>query len=654
MTSAPRPDPFDGPGEARRLARGIDWSATSVGPPEVWPETLRSVVSVSMASPTPMALWAGEDFTLIHNDAYAEVLGGKRSWAMGRPGREVWAEVWSAVEQEFTAVLREARSFRHVDTPYRIVRGRREEEAFFTYSLSPLVGADGRVVAVLNVTEETTHAVQVQSRTEARYRTLFDSIDEGFCIIEVLFDGERACDYRFLEVNRAFQQQTGLDQAVGRRVRELVPVQEERWFEVYGRVAVTGEPTRFELPSRSLGRTYDVYAFRAGEPEQRQVAVLFNDVTLRRQAEDALRLADQRKSDFLGVLSHELRNPLTPIRNGIHVLQQAAPGSPRAARALEVLDRQSGHLSRLVDDLLDVTRISSGKVTLQRERLELREVARDTAEDLASLFADAGVELRLSGAAGPVWIDGDRTRIAQVLGNLFQNAAKFTPPGGRVAVTIRAHEGSAELRVQDTGEGMAPGSVAGMFEPFVQAAQPLARSKGGLGLGLALVKGLVELHGGSVEGRSDGAGQGAEFVLRLPLAEAAGPRADAPAEAAAALSVLVIEDNVDAAESLAEILELAGHRVQLAHDGRSGLDRALELRPQVVLCDLGLPDIDGYEVARTLRAEARLPRARLIAVSGYARPEDRARAREAGFDAHVPKPPDVKLLLGLIAASAPA
>jgi two-component system CheB/CheR fusion protein len=365
------------------------------------------------------------------------------------------------------------------------------------------------------------------------------------------------------------------------------------------------------------------------------------------QTTEHLREADRRKSEFLAVLSHELRNPLGPIRNSIFLLERSPPGGAQALRAQQILQRQTEHLTRLVDDLLDVTRISRGKIELHLQRIDLRETVRRTTDDLRGVFVAVGVALGVEYAApGPVWIDADPTRIAQVLGNLLQNAAKFTPRGGSVQVVLGVRDGAAELAVHDDGAGMDPASIERMFEPFTQADRTLARSSGGLGLGLALVRGLVELHEGRVTARSEGLGRGAEFLVRLPLAAPA-DRQDRPPppEAAASRTILVIEDNDDGARSLADVLELEGHRVRIASDGRSGIALAREIKPEVVLCDIGLPDVDGYAVARALRREPALGGTRLVALSGYALPEDRERARQAGFDAHLAKPPDVGALM---------
>jgi signal transduction histidine kinase/ActR/RegA family two-component response regulator len=389
----------------------------------------------------------------------------------------------------------------------------------------------------------------------------------------------------------------------------------------------------------------------AGRPVR--MAGMALDITDRKRAEEALRDADARKAHFLGVLSHELRNPLAPIRHSIHLLDRAPPGSPQAAHARAVLHRQTEHVSRLVDDLLDVTRVSRGKIRLQRERLDLAGVVRRTCEDLRSIFDQSGIALRLVLAPGPLWVDADPTRIAQVVGNLLQNANKFTPAGGEVTVRLAAAGDRAAITVRDTGIGVEPSLLARMFEPFAQEDRSLARTRGGLGLGLALARGLVELHGGRVAAHSEGPGRGAEFTVTLPVVEAP-PASDAPQAPhapppVAARRVLVIEDDPDAAQTLGEALELEGHTVEHARDGATGVALAHARRPDVVLCDIGLPDLDGYEVARALRNDAGLRGTRLVALSGYAQPEDVDRAREAGFDAHLAKPAPIESVTSALA-----
>ncbi len=381
------------------------------------------------------------------------------------------------------------------------------------------------------------------------------------------------------------------------------------------------------------------------------------DVTERKRAEEELRRAnaqleesDRRKSEFLAVLSHELRTPLAPLRNSIILLERASPGSREAERARETIHRQTDHLARLVDDLLDMTRINRGKIELRRARLDLVEVVRRTADDLRPGFDAAGIRLQVEPTAAPVWVGGDAVRLAQVVGNLLQNAAKFTPSGGSVSVSLLADGARATLAVRDTGAGIAPEEVERIFEPFAQGAQDSARTKGGLGLGLSLVKGLVELHGGSVRVSSGGTDHWSEFVVALPTTAAPAAADEQRPNGGASRAVLIVEDQIDAGQSLADVLMLSGHSVRVARDARSGLEVAREMRPDVILCDIGLPDVDGYEFARAARSDAALRTTRLIALTGYALPEDRARALEAGFDAHLPKPPPLEELDALLRA----
>jgi signal transduction histidine kinase/CheY-like chemotaxis protein len=418
----------------------------------------------------------------------------------------------------------------------------------------------------------------------------------------------------------------------------------------------SGRPVKGEEVALREGRTClrDFVPLTLGGKPAGRLWIHF-DITERKRGEEVLREQDRRRAEFLAVLSHELRNPLAPIRSSIYLLERTPPGSEHATHAREVLRRQTDHLARLVDDLLDTTRIARGKIVLKQTRIDLREVARRTTEDLRAVFTHAGVALRVEDGGGPVWISADPTRMAQVLGNLLQNAVKFTPAGGSVTVTVAAND-RAELRVRDDGVGMEPGAVARMFEPFAQAENTLERTKGGLGLGLPLVRGLVELHGGTVEAHSEGIGRGAEFVVSLPLAEA-GPEAVPERPAAGEgkpREILVVEDNLDAGETLAEILALQGHRVHVARDGRSGLELARRHRPETVLCDIGLPDLDGYQVARELRRDPALRATRLVALTGYAQPEDLEAAREAGFDAHLAKPPEIDALLAALSSDGPA
>jgi two-component system CheB/CheR fusion protein len=395
------------------------------------------------------------------------------------------------------------------------------------------------------------------------------------------------------------------------------------------------------------------------------VLLAFQDISERKareaelaRAQQDLRDADRRKDEFLAVLSHELRNPLAPIRSSLYILDRAQPGSAQAKHAQAIIERQVGHIIRLVDDLLDVTRIIRGKIQLRRERIEAGELIRRSIDDHRPSFQASGIRLDTDFAPGPFWIDADPTRIVQVLSNLLNNAEKFTPKGGTVTVGLQREGGRLTLRVRDTGAGIAPELQARLFEPFTQAPQTMDRSRGGLGLGLAMVKGLVELHGGGVAIHSDGVDRGTEVTVWLPIeAHAESPIAAKTVAPESKRRIVVIEDNPDGADSLRDVLELAGHHVQVAHDGPAGLDLVRTFQPQAVICDIGLPGMDGYEVARRVRADAKAESPYLIALSGYAQSDDIKRAIDAGFDQHVSKPPSLETLSRLLSelpASRPA
>jgi signal transduction histidine kinase/DNA-binding response OmpR family regulator len=403
---------------------------------------------------------------------------------------------------------------------------------------------------------------------------------------------------------------------------------------------------------------------QAGGPSERSLRLL---ELLARQAADILeraqmvaslrcanaRLAeaDRHKTEFLAMLSHELRNPLTPIVTGLELIDRAPSGDPRAARAMRVIDRQVEQLSRLVNDLLDVTRISENKLQLHLEHLELGEIVRCAVDDSRAFFERAGVHVELAVEESPVFVVVDRTRMRQIVANILHNAAKFAPTGGLARVTVGVEGEQAVVRVTDDGIGMSPEDLERLFQPFAQAEQGLDRSRGGLGLGLALVKRLVEMHGGSVSARSDGVGRGAELTVRVPTAaEPVLVERDSHATPPTTpRRVLVIEDNVDAAEVLRDVLGYDGHEVAVAHNGVDGLAEARRFHPDVVLCDIGLPGMDGYDVARAFRADEALKGTFLVALTGYALSEDLRRAMDAGFEQHLAKPPGLDELAQVMA-----
>ena len=513
--------------------------------------------------------------------------------------------------------------------------------------------ATGRPLRSAGIIQDITERKRAEGalrESEERFRAAFGASPDAINI-------NRLSDGVYVSVNDGFTRMSGWSaaEAIGKTTAELGVwedrAERDRLMErLLADEAVHGAEARFRRKDGSV-LTASISARIFTARGERFLLAITRDVSDLKRAENVLREADRQKNQFLAMLSHELRNPLAPIRNSLFILDRAAPGGERARKAQAILNRQIGQLTWLIDDLLDVTRIAHGKIQLQHGRLDLNEVAHRCVEDHRTVFAKSDVRLEVLPAAAEVWVNGDRVRLAQVVGNLLQNAAKFTPHGGKTTVSVQADPagGQAVLTVRDTGAGIEPAMSPRLFHVFAQAGATLDRSKGGLGLGLALVKGLIELHGGSVSAASEGPGKGAAFTISLPLDVAvtvarATPVQGGLAGAAAPRRILIIEDNEDAAETLRVVLELHEHVVEIAYSGRDGIEKARAFHPDVVLCDIGLPEMDGYEVARAMRADPALRRVALVAVSGYVQPEDVEMAREAGFDAHLAKPPSIDAL----------
>jgi PAS domain S-box-containing protein len=613
---------------------------------------LRELLLRTVDAHSDAVYWLDSDNRIFYvNEAGCRALGHERQELLGRPIHEVSAGATPEALAEAWAQLRRDGHFSR-----EAVHRRKDGSEFRVEVTGTYVRCDGREYhcGLVRDVGESRRVEEALRDSEREFRAFFDTVAVG--AVQLDLQG------RFLRVNDRYCEMTGYareELLAGMSPADLSLPDDRARDREYIAAVLEGRPSPAELEKCVVRKdgTLGWVVVRANGVRDasgriaRTVAVV-QDLTERKRAEEALREseqtlreADRRKDDFLAVLSHELRNPLAPIQSGLYVLERTPPGSEQARKAEAVIQRQARHLTRLVDDLLDVTRITRGKVQLHRERIELGEVVRRTMDDHRVAFEASGIALEGRFGSELLWVNADPTRLAQVLGNLLGNAVKFTPRGGKVEVRLERDQAQVVLRIRDTGVGIAAEVRGHLFEPFMQAPQTLDRSRGGLGLGLALVKGLVELHGGSVGVESPGLGQGSEFVVRLPC-EAARTETALAAEPGRARRrrVLVIEDNVDAADSLQAALELGGHEVQVAYDGPAGLAAAGARRPDVVLCDIGLPGMSGYEVAAAFRADEGLRDAVLVAVSGYALPEDRQRALDAGFVQHIAKPPSMEAL----------
>jgi PAS domain S-box-containing protein len=549
------------------------------------------------------------------------------------------------------------------------IRADRGIVEYYDWQVERITLPDGRfgVVCYFSDISGQVRARRAIADSEARYRTLFESIDEAFCVLEMIFDAQgNPVDFRYVELNPAFEKQSGLHGALGRRASEVLE-HEAHWFETYGRIARTGEPVRFQSRAQALDRWFDVYAFRTGAPQEHRVAVIFRDITAQRRAEESIRFhladvktaqnalqdADRRKDEFLATLAHELRNPLAAIRMALGVMNRVQDDPAHVARMRTIIDRQSSQLVRLIDDLLDVSRITRGKLELRKEPVPLARTIEHAVEGVAALCESKGLRLTVRPPHDPLVVHADALRFAQVISNLLNNACKFTDAGGAIDVWAERDGGHAVVHVRDTGAGIPPGELARVFDMFAQVEGP---QTGGLGIGLSLARSIVTLHGGTVEARSDGVGLGSEFIVRIPvLADSerptSGPKetsAAPPATRNARSTVLAIDDNRDALEAVTLTLQMAGFIVVTGSDGHEAVELARTHRPAAMLLDIGLPGIDGYEIARQIRREPWGADMRLVAMTGWGQERDKEMAREAGFDAHLTKPVDAEELVRVL------
>jgi PAS domain S-box-containing protein len=441
------------------------------------------------------------------------------------------------------------------------------------------------------------------------------------------------------------------EDVVGRSVYDLVVPEHREMFRAFNERVCRGEKGTLEFEMIGAGgvrRYMDTHAAPLAMPDGTTVQLaLTRDITARRNAEATVREADRRKDEFIATLSHELRNPLAPLRNALTLLREGPDPAPATVAALhEMMERQVNHLVRLVDDLLEMSRISRGILELRRARVELGSVVRNAVETSEPLIREAGHRLEVQLPPGPVWLDGDPVRLAQIFANLLNNAARFTPGSGRITIAAEAREGEARVAVRDTGRGFVPETAASLFEMFSKSDR-----SSGLGIGLALARRLAELHGGTISGHSDGEGRGAEFVVRLPIAEGEARVTSAPPDripVTVPRRVLVADDNRDSAVSLAYLLRNLGNEVHLAFDGSEAVEAARAFRPDLALLDIGMPKLNGYEAAQRIRAEAGARPLKLVALTGWGQDDTRRRAREAGFDEHIVKPAEIATLRALL------
>ncbi|MBA3457693.1 MAG: response regulator [Deltaproteobacteria bacterium] len=638
-------------------------------------------------APGFVAFVRGRDhvFDLV-NPAYYQLVGHRD--ILNKPVREALPEVagqgfFELLDNVFTTG--EAFVGRRVPLLVQREPGAPLTEAFVDFVYQPIRAADGAVIGILAQGNDVTDLKREEARreeaesalraSEQRYRALFESIDDGYALIEMLFDDQdHPVDYRFLETNAAFEAQTGLVQAVGKTALELVPDLDRSWFERYGKVALDGDGIRFENHAPAMGRWFDVYAGRAGDPSLRQVALVFKDVTERKRAEadresllvreSAARtdaeVANRLKDDFLAMVSHELRTPLMAMLGWVQMLRTGELPPDRVSRGLETIERNARAQAQVIDDLLDVSGILSGKLRLELELVELARVVEGAIESIR-LAAEAK-HIRIQAALSAGTVMGDPTRLQQITWNLLSNAVKFTPDGGTIQIMMEPGDRALALTIVDSGAGVASEFIPYVFERFRQGDAGTTRKHGGLGLGLSIVKHLVEAHGGRISVTSEGPGKGTTFTVQLPLHVAgahpgagvhASKRYACPPELEG-LSILVVDDDEDAREVIKELLQQCEISVTLASSGEDGLRAIAKARPDILISDIGMPGLDGYEFITRVRALAvdaggQVP---AIALTAFGRTQDRMRALGAGFNNHVPKPVEAMELLAVLSSLA--
>ena len=652
--------PGEASGEMADQVRAFDWGAVSLGPVERWPQALRSTVETMLASRFAMFLVWGPERLFIYNDAYTPILGARHPGALGTPVATLWSDAWTQVSPIFDEALVNRASY-FEDMPVRLTRNGFDEQAYFTFSYSPVRGDAGAIEGVLCVCAETTATVQLryrQAQENEKLRLLFEGAP-GFAVVLV------GPTHVFEMRNAAYAKLIGERDVLGKTVAEALPESVEQGF-----VQILDEVFLNQKPFVGHEVLYISIDAKDGAPIERYVDFIFqpmigvdgesvgvfvqgHDITEQVLAKQALVAADRQKDQFIATLAHELRNPLAPISAAAHLLQSPNVTPATADRAAEIIGRQISQMARLLDDLLDVARIARNQMPIRKELCRA-----DSLIGLAIEMARPAIEakrhhLSLDLGGSPIQVEADRVRMVQVISNLLANAAKYTEPGGHIFIGSRRSGDYWELSVKDDGIGIPPDSIGRVFNMFAQEQSALHRSEGGLGIGLGLAKGLIELHGGTIEARSEGAGRGSAFTLRVPaLAEERAARDRFPKEIDQshfpARSILLADDNKDLIDLVRASLEAMGHKVTTAPDGAQGLDAYRRERPAIAVLDIGMPKLNGYQLARAIREEPGGSQVFLIAATGWGGEADKDEANNAGFDAHLTKPFEITHLLELI------
>ena len=645
-----------GGGEMGELIRAKDWGRTPLGAPETWRPGLKAMVRMALTTQHPIFIFWGPQAIGLYNDAYRVSLGPeKHPSILGMPGRQAWGEIWPVIGPQIDTVMRGGASTWHENQLVPIYRNGGLEDAYWTYSHGPIdePTAPNGVGGVLVICTETTRQVMAERRQAIerdRFEELFQQAPSFMAVL-------RGPTHVFEMVNPAYLRLVGGRAVIGKSVAEALPEALKQGFvelldRVYSEgVSYTAHRAQLSLqpaPGAPFATRYLDFVYQPMRDVSGQVTSIFVegvDVTEKEDLLQALQKSDRRKDEFLATLAHELRNPLAPIVTASHLLSRTDLTRERIVECGLLVKRQSGIIALLLDDLLDISRITSGKLMLIKARVQARVMVDSAVEAVQPLLESKHHRLRLTLPEEPLFLDADPLRLPQILLNLLTNAVKYTDAGGEIGLDVYPSGGHVHFDVSDNGIGLTPEHCQQLFQMFYQVQSGAERSQGGLGIGLALTRGLVELHDGAITAHSGGPGLGSTFRVSLP---ALAGLAAAPVEGAALPAVqttrtreyrvLVVDDNVDVARTLEMSLDLDGYDVRLAYGGEDALRTAAQFRPHAVFLDIGMPGMSGYEVAGRMRAEDWGRDVLLVATTGWGQAEDKRRALAAGFDLHMTKP----------------
>jgi signal transduction histidine kinase len=703
-THSPEIPFFHGGGEIRAMLRAYPWESSPLGDPQSWPPELRTVVEVMLNAKYPAVVAWGADAIFLYNDAYTYLLGKRHPDALGRPFREVWPEIWTDIGPIVEAALSGIPAY-FEDVPVWISPHGLPEQRWFNSSYSPVTGRNGKVLGMFNAGFETTPRVLNQKRLSFQLE-LADALRSLSSPADILATASAALGKQldasavmYAEVDEAQHSfltrhhwtphgapsmagdvrpldEFGSEIVAALRAGKPIAItdveQDTRTKANATSYASVGARATLAIPLVKAGKLAIVLSVHSTLPRRWQdmeiqqaqdIAERIWDAMQRASAqialldrEEKLRQADRRKDEFLAMLAHELRTPLAPIGAAAQLLQLGKWDEARVRQTSQVIDRQVKHMTHLIDDLLDISRVTRGLVTLDKAPQDIRKIINEAVEQTMPLIQTRHHQLAVHLPEHLRSVFGDKKRLIQVVANLVNNSAKYTPEGGRIVVDAEERGNHVLVEVTDNGIGMEPQLAMRAFDLFTQGQRTSDRSSGGLGLGLALVRNLVELHGGTVRCSSDGLGRGSRFSICLPLqlddaAQAAHPGSiGGLPDVKHSLRIMVVDDNEDAAATLSMLLEALGHQAMVEHHPQRALERARVDPVDVFLLDIGLPEIDGNELAQRLRAQMKEKGAAFIAVTGYGQQSDQLDTQAAGFDYHLVKPVDIEKLTAILAS----